>query len=94
MISLIIAAFKWQYHRHYNQRASDQLDFGNSGVPQRSPYSPLLFLLYTAVTMSSRNTIVRVVFTDGIGIFGFAREVSESAAAAQRKVDELTNWGH
>lgn len=64
------------------------------GVPQGSPISPLLFLLYMAEPMRSGNSISRFSYADDIGIIGFGRTVTESAAAAQRELDNLVNWAH
>lgn len=45
------------------------------GVPQGSPISPLLFLLYMAEPMRSGNSISRLSYADDIGIIGFGGTV-------------------
>ncbi|POS87841.1 hypothetical protein EPUL_001568 [Erysiphe pulchra] len=64
------------------------------GVPQGSPISPHLFLLYLAEPMRSGNTICRFSYVNDIEILGFGRTVTDSAAAAQKEVDKLTHWAH
>ncbi|KAI0994897.1 hypothetical protein K3495_g13283 [Podosphaera aphanis] len=64
------------------------------GVPQGSPISPLLFLLYLAEPMRSGNTRARFSYADDIGILGFGRTINESAAAAQDKVNSLLKWAN
>ncbi|KAI0993335.1 hypothetical protein K3495_g14849 [Podosphaera aphanis] len=62
------------------------------GVPQGSPISPLLFLLYMAEPMRSGNSSSRFSYADDVGILGFGPSIAESAAAAQREVDHLLEW--
>lgn len=64
------------------------------GVPQGSPISPLLFLLYMAEPMNSGNTRMRFSYADDIGILGIGRSVSDSADLAQREVDDILGWAH
>ena len=62
------------------------------GVPQGSPISPLLFLLYMAEPMRSGATNLRFSYADDIGILGFGRTTADSAAATQKEVDHLLEW--
>ncbi|KAI1006683.1 hypothetical protein K3495_g1541 [Podosphaera aphanis] len=62
------------------------------GVPQGSPISPLLFLLYMAEPMRSGHVELRFSYADDVGILGIGPTVAESAAAAQREVDLLLAW--
>ncbi|KAI1006775.1 hypothetical protein K3495_g1438 [Podosphaera aphanis] len=64
------------------------------GVPQGSPIFQLLFLLYLAEPMRSRNTRARFSYADDIGILGFGRSINESAAAAQDEVNSLLKWAN
>lgn len=51
-------------------------------VPKGSPISPLIFLLYMAELIKSRNALTRSSYADDIGILDTGRTVEESAAAA------------
>ncbi|KAI1007858.1 hypothetical protein K3495_g372 [Podosphaera aphanis] len=62
------------------------------GVPQGSPISPLLFLLCIAELMRSGNSSTRFSYADDIGILGIGRTAAESAAVAQREIDNLLEW--
>ncbi|KAI0997120.1 hypothetical protein K3495_g11067 [Podosphaera aphanis] len=64
------------------------------GVPQGSPTSPLLFLLYLVESMRSGNTRARFSYADDIGILGVGRTINESAAAVQDEVNSLLKWAN
>lgn len=61
-------------------------------MPQGSPISPLLLLLYMAEPMRNGNCRALSSYTDDIGILGIGRSLAESAMAAQGEVDDLLKW--
>ncbi|KAI0993628.1 hypothetical protein K3495_g14556, partial [Podosphaera aphanis] len=64
------------------------------GLPQGSPISPLLFLLYMAESMHNGNKRARFSYADDIGILGVGRTIVESAATVQQEVKSLLEWAH
>ncbi|KAI1004666.1 hypothetical protein K3495_g3552 [Podosphaera aphanis] len=76
--------------RHLNGVTSPKELF--CGVPQGSPISPLLFLLYMTEPMRSGNTKARFSYADDVGILGIGRTIQESAEKAQQEVDSLLDW--
>lgn len=59
------------------------------GIPQNSPISPPLFLLYMAELMKSGNVKARFGYADHIGVLRIGRTIPESVSVAQREVDSL-----
>jgi hypothetical protein len=63
------------------------------GLPQGSPVSPILFLLYTEPIYRLSNPQGRFGYADDTGILCTGDTVEETAAAASRSVEEMVRWG-
>lgn len=61
------------------------------GVPQGSPFSPLLFLLYIAVLVQDEGKNNRFGYADDVSILAVGSTASEAVAAAQEEVDKLVH---
>ncbi|KAI1007909.1 hypothetical protein K3495_g329 [Podosphaera aphanis] len=62
------------------------------GVPQGSPISPLLFLLYMAEPIRSGKPEVRLSYADDVAILGFGPTIAVFAVAAKEEVNHLLEW--
>lgn len=60
------------------------------GLPQGSPLSPILFLLYMAEVASGSNW--RFGYADDLAVLGIGATAAEAAEAAQREVDTILAW--
>ncbi|KAF6519542.1 hypothetical protein HZS61_007813 [Fusarium oxysporum f. sp. conglutinans] len=63
------------------------------GLPQGSPLSPILFLLYTEPIYRLSNPQGRFGYADDTAILCVGDTVEETAAAASRSVEEMVRWG-
>jgi ribonuclease HI len=63
------------------------------GLPQGSPVSPILFLLYTEPIFRLGNPKCRFGYADDTGILCTGSSVEETATAASKCVRELVTWG-
>ncbi|EMT73953.1 hypothetical protein FOC4_g10000224 [Fusarium odoratissimum] len=63
------------------------------GLPQGSPVSPILFLLYTEPIYRLSNPQGRFGYADDTAILCVGDTVEETAAAASRSVEEMVRWG-
>lgn len=62
------------------------------GLPQGSPISPILFLLYMAEALKGGMPGMKFSYADDIGILGIGPTAATSLAAAQSQVDWLLQW--
>ncbi|KAJ3499512.1 hypothetical protein NLG97_g286 [Lecanicillium saksenae] len=63
------------------------------GLPQGSPASPILFLLYTEPIYRLRNQAGRFGYADDTAILCIGASVEETAANASACVAEMISWG-
>ncbi|RKK51756.1 hypothetical protein BFJ69_g17922, partial [Fusarium oxysporum] len=63
------------------------------GLPQGSPVSPILFLLYTEPIYRLSNPQGRFGYADDTAILCVGDTVEETAATASRSVEEMVRWG-
>jgi len=62
------------------------------GLPQGSPISPILFLLYMAEALKGGAPSMKFSYADDIGILGIGPTAAASLKAAQTQVDWLLQW--
>jgi hypothetical protein len=63
------------------------------GLPQGSPVSPILFLLYTEPIYLLGNPQGRFGYADDTAILSIGDTVDETTAAASASIDEMVRWG-
>lgn len=63
------------------------------GLPQGSPVSPILFLLYTEPIYRLGNPKGRFGYADDTGILCIGNSLEKTAERASRYVNELVTWG-
>jgi ribonuclease HI len=63
------------------------------GLPQGSPVSPILFLLYTEPIYRLGNPQGRFGYADDTAILSIADTVDETTAMASGAIDEMVRWG-
>ncbi|OBS20651.1 hypothetical protein FPOA_06995 [Fusarium poae] len=63
------------------------------GLPQGSPVSPILFLLYTEPIYRLGNPQGRFGYADDTAILSIGDTVDSTTAAASASIDEMVRWG-
>jgi hypothetical protein len=63
------------------------------GLPQGSPVSPILFLLYTEPIYQLGNPQGRFGYADNTAILSIGDTVDDMTAAASASIDEMVRWG-
>ncbi|EGU73600.1 hypothetical protein FOXB_15890, partial [Fusarium oxysporum f. sp. conglutinans Fo5176] len=63
------------------------------GLPQGSPVSPILFLLYTEPIYRLGNPQGRFGYADDTAILSIGDTVDETTAMASGAIDEMVRWG-
>ncbi|GAA5838232.1 hypothetical protein JCM11251_003434 [Rhodosporidiobolus azoricus] len=78
---------------HFEGTVSDLLAW-ESGLPQGSPLSPILFLLYNSALINLAHTPSSRAFgwIDNVNVIAWGPSVAEAVAAAQSLVPEMEDW--
>ncbi|PNP55723.1 hypothetical protein FNYG_15459 [Fusarium nygamai] len=63
------------------------------GLPQGSPVSPILFLLYTKPIYRLGNPQGRFGYADNTAILSIGDTVEETSTIASNSIDEMARWG-
>ena len=64
------------------------------GVPQESPLSPILFIIYLSDIRQPENvqTAIFLQFTDDIALWAYRRNTIISRYKIQKRLDKIINW--
>ena len=75
-------------HDRYDDGVTDPI-FLQCGLPEGSPLSPILFLLYMAEVVGG---VCKFGYADDIAILGIESTPNEAALPVQREVDSVLGW--
>jgi hypothetical protein len=62
-----------------------------AGVPQRSVFGPILYLLYTSDIPTTEDALL-ATFADDTAVLTKGTDFEEAAVKAQKALSDITNW--
>ena len=73
---------------------TEELQEVETGVPQGSPISPILFLIYVSEMVAGVPSVEQLSYIDDFGLLTASTSLKKNARTLQRAVEALTDHGN